>query len=156
MWRYFRFLCMTDEEKSGSCVILCTQYSLYCVQFHTFCYFRCFGANKFSRDLRAFAWRKMEPKIMFVEKKLHYQVWAEWTFGWWELGSTSEEEDWHRPLLYIKHFHFSSHRWGWKSKGFWNAYCNAYLHPSELSKLKATDANCHLWFRALIALHNSR
>ena len=51
-------------------------------QLTLFCYKICFVAiyavlsrNLFCRDLRPFVWRKIEPKIVPVEKKDKYQVW---------------------------------------------------------------------------------
>ena len=47
---------MTDVEKSDISFIISD--------------LRCFVAKSFCRDLRAIVWRKFEPKIVPVEKKL--------------------------------------------------------------------------------------
>ena len=73
MWRNFRFLYMTNVEKS--------EISPHVDLFHMtnvekseisfiISDLRCFVPKSFCRVLRAIAWRKFEPKIVPVEKKL--------------------------------------------------------------------------------------
>ena len=56
MWSNLKCLHMTDVEKSEISFIISDLH--------------CFVGKSFCRDLRAIAWRKFEPKIVPVEKKL--------------------------------------------------------------------------------------
>ena len=82
MWRNFKFLYMTDEEKSEISFIMCTIYgillhfTLFCCKKFCFLRFTLFFEKSVCRNLRAFVWRKIEPKIVLVEKKDKYQVWS--------------------------------------------------------------------------------
>ena len=102
MWRKLRFLHICHVEKSEISLHLpCGENSdfstwqmgkseMSCVWFlHTVCriftvllqnllfaiYAVFFPQNLFCRDLRAFAWRKNEPKLVPMEKNDKYQVW---------------------------------------------------------------------------------
>ena len=68
--RNVRFLHMTDVEKSeNSPHGLLLHFMLLLLQKSFFCKLRCFVAKSVCRDLRVFVWRKIEPKIVYVEKK---------------------------------------------------------------------------------------
>ena len=53
------------HEKCGDKSVL-SQFKLFC---RKICFDAISGAKYFCRDLRAFAWRKIEPKFVSVEKK---------------------------------------------------------------------------------------
>ena len=76
--RNVRFLHMTDVEKSEIGQGINNVYSLwsfvafYATSFcknHFFANYAVLSRNLFCRDLRVFVWRKIEPKIVYVEKK---------------------------------------------------------------------------------------
>ena len=84
MWSNFKFLHMTDVEKfevssqlacvwCGECLKMCTRYAVLLKIW--FCRdLRCLSRNLFWRDVRTFVWRKIKPKIAYVEKK--WQIWG--------------------------------------------------------------------------------
>ena len=50
-------------------------FAMFCCKISFFASYAVLSRNLFLYDLRAFAWRKIEPKIGYVEKKYKYQVW---------------------------------------------------------------------------------
>ena len=74
-WINFKFLHMTDVEKSEISFVVCTIYgillhfTLFCCQF-LFLRFTLFCRIIVFSDLRTIMWRKIQQKIVPVEKKL--------------------------------------------------------------------------------------
>ena len=77
----FKFFHMTDVEKSEvsphlasvwceECLNICERYALLLKNW----FYAVLSRNLFCRDLRTFVWRKIEPKIAYVEKK--WQIWG--------------------------------------------------------------------------------
>ena len=51
------------------------QLMLFCCKISFVAIYAVLSRNLFCCDLRAFVWRKVEPKVVPVEKKDKYQVW---------------------------------------------------------------------------------
>ena len=73
MWRYFRFPHITNVKKSEMWRIQKLLHMWRNFKFlhntDVICDLCYFVANLFCRNLRAFVWRKIYPKIIYVEKK---------------------------------------------------------------------------------------
>ena len=119
VWRHFIFLyiCHLCDCVHTIFFVLCA--ISYFFQFLLFC-----------RDLRG-------ENLCLWRKNYKYQVWAEWTSGWWGLGAHLKKKI-DTDHCSISNICISLHTTEAENQKI------SGMHPSELSKLKATDANCHL------------
>ena len=82
MWRYFRFPHITNVKKSEMWRIQKLLHMWRNFKFlhntDVICDLCYFVANLFCRNLRAFVWRKIYPKIVYVEKKWQISGMVRW------------------------------------------------------------------------------
>ena len=72
LWSNFRFLLVADVEKSDIrhvCDVENVKCMLFCCKIGFVAIYTLLSQDLFSRNLRTFVWRKIEPKIASVEKK---------------------------------------------------------------------------------------
>ena len=77
MWRYVEtnlsYGEISPHERCGDKSDL-SQFMLFCRKICFVAIYAVLSRNLFGRDLLAFAWRKIEPKILSVEKKDKHEV----------------------------------------------------------------------------------
>ena len=69
MWRNLKFLNIWHVHNVEN-VSTYVQFMLFCCIIGFVAIYALLSRNLFCRDLRTFMWRKIEPKIKYVEKKL--------------------------------------------------------------------------------------